>query len=169
MGAESVIFYVLAALALSSALALVALTRSGVPAALCLALTLTSLAGIYVLLGAHFVAIVQILVFVGAVMVLLLFSIMLLDPGGDDFAAPRPEQAALKLVGILVALAIPVLLLMWIPAAPHTLAPLPEGFGGAREVGLQLLGGYLPVLEALGLILLAAMVGAVILAKRRID
>jgi NADH:ubiquinone oxidoreductase subunit 6 (subunit J) len=47
-------------------------------------------------------------------------------------------------------------------------SPLPEGFGGVRELGLQLLGEHLVVLEAVGLILLAAMVGAVILAKRRI-
>ncbi|MBW2417534.1 MAG: NADH-quinone oxidoreductase subunit J [Deltaproteobacteria bacterium] len=169
MGIESVLFYVLAGLALSSALALVAFCRSGVPAALCLALTLLPLAGIYVLLGAHFVAIVQVLVFVGAVVVLLLFSIMLLDPEGDAFEAPRPEQPALKLLGILVVLAISLLLWMRVPVGLPPVTPVPEGFGLAREFGLRLLADYLVVLEAVGLILLAAMVGAVILAKRRID
>jgi NADH-quinone oxidoreductase subunit J len=168
MGAEAVLFYLLAGLALASALALVLFSKSGVPAALHLALSLLCLAGIYVLLGAHFVAVVQVLVFVGAVVVLLLFGIMLLDPGGDAFGNLRPEQPALKLLGVLVALAIPALLLRRVYGELPPVSPLPEGFGGVRELGLQLLGEHLVVLEAVGLILLAAMVGAVILAKRRI-
>jgi NADH-quinone oxidoreductase subunit J len=148
---------------------MVVLTKSGVHAALCLAVTLTSLSGIYVLLEAHFVAIAQILVFVGVVLVLLLFSIMLLDPERDEFEPARPEQAALKMVGILVALAIPALLVLWLPFQLPDLVPVGEGFGGVRELGVALLGEYVVVLEAVGLILLAAMVGAVILAMRRID
>src|SRR5437762_10939401 len=97
------LFYVFAALAVGSAM-LCILQRSPVSAALWLVSTMFSLAAIYVLLNAQFIAAIQVLVYAGAVMVLFLFVIMLLNLGhaSSDIRGPSSVAAALVIVGLLL-------------------------------------------------------------------
>lgn len=163
-----VLFYVFAALAVVSALGMVLNTRNTVAAALSLVVTMVSLAGIYVLLEAHLVAAVQIMVYGGAIVVLFLFVVMLLNLRADDFAPGR--QKLLKFAAGLVGVTILAQVLRALGGGflPEN-APLPEGYGGYRQVGLSLFTDYVLLVEVASLLLLGAIVGALILAKRKIE
>ena len=180
------VFWIFAAIAVLSA-ALCVLQRSPVSAALWLVTTMFSLAGIYVLLGAHFIAAIQVLVYAGAIMVLFLFVIMLLNLGHPqpDVRGPGTLTAGTVIVGLLLV----ELLTLWnyTPrrlAAERTGDPFPDThamfLGGQlaqRQMAEQgVVGGvaaplfqtYLVPFEITSILLLTAMVGAVVLAKRRI-
>jgi NADH-quinone oxidoreductase subunit J len=119
-----------------------------------------------VLLEAYLVGVLQILVYAGAIVVLFLFVVMLLNLRGDEFG---PERIGLvKLLGILAVVAMLVQFAALLPGAFGASAALPEGFGGYRMVGFALFTDWLLAFEVTSLLLLAAMVGAVVLAKRRI-
>lgn len=161
-----VLFYLFAALAAVSAIAMIANVRNTVAAALSLVITMVALAVIYVLLEAHLVAAIQLIVYAGAIVVLFLFVVMLLNLRADDFGAAR--QRLVKLAGALLGvfgLAHFLRLVGGLPEAPA----LPEGFGGYRALGLVLYTDYVLLVEMASLLLTAAIVGALILAKRKID
>jgi NADH-quinone oxidoreductase subunit J len=168
---ELVLFYAFAFLAVFSAVAMVGFVRHLVAGALSLAVTMVSLAGIYVLLHAELIAAIQILVYAGAIVVFFLFVIMLLDLR-DGFGPPAEGQNLVKGVGVGGSVVIAVLLVASL-AGGISLEPLfdslPEGFGGFRLLGVALFTEYAVAVELAGLILLAAMVGAVVLAKRSLD
>jgi NADH-quinone oxidoreductase subunit J len=166
VSAPVVFFYVFAFLALLGAAGTVANVRNPVAAAMSLVVTMVALAGVYVLLGAHLVAVFQIMVYAGAIVVLFLFVVMLLDLRSDDL---RPTRQRL-----LRVLALPVVALLisalWrartgAPAPP----PLPDGFGGHRAVGIALYTDYVLLVELASLLLLAAIVGALVLAQRKAE
>ena len=166
MSFPAFLFYLFGVLAVGSAVAMVANVRNTVAAALSLVITMVSLAVIYLLLEAHLIAAIQILVYAGAIVVLFLFVVMLLNLRSDDFGAAR--QRLVKLAAALFG----VFALSWfvrhvggLPDAPA----LPEGFGGYRALGLSLYTDYVLLVEMASLLLTAAIVGALILAKRKID
>jgi len=165
--AQAFFFYFAAALAVLSALGMVLNVRNTVAAAMSLVVTMIALAVVYVVLEAHLVAALQIMVYAGAIVVVFLFVVMLLNLRSDAFAAPR--QRLLKAAGALLALGITASFLSLIPTALPAVQELPEGFGGYRALGLELFTRYVLAFEVSSLLLLAAMVGAVVLAKRRID
>jgi len=160
------LFYAFAALAVLSAVAMLMNVRNTVAAAMSLVITMVSLAGIYVLLEAHLVAAIQIMVYAGAVVVLFLFVVMLLNLRSDDFAPPR--QRLVKLAGALLGVFVMSQLLRVFGGLPEA-GPPPEGFGGYRQVGIALYTDYLLLVEMSSLLLTAAIVGALILAKRKIN
>ena len=167
MTAVEVLFYAFAALAVASALGMVLNLRNTVAAAMSLVVTMVSLAGIYVLLEAHLVAAIQIMVYGGAIVVLFLFVVMLLNLRADEFAPGR--QWLTKLAAGLVVLAAGAELIRLLSGELPEQGPLPPGFGGYRMVGIALYTDYVLLVEMASLLLLAAIVGALILAKRRID
>ena len=172
MSFDLFLFYAFGFLATFSAIAMVGFVRHIVASAMSLVVTMISLAGIYVLLSAELVAVIQILVYAGAILVLFLFVIMLLNLREDDFARGASGQNALKLVGVGGSVGVGVLLLARVSggfAIAQPTAPPPPGFGGYRSIGLVLYTEYVVPVELTGLILLAAIVGAVVLAKRRLD
>jgi NADH-quinone oxidoreductase subunit J len=166
LNAPTVLFYAFAFLAVAGALGMVGNLRNTVAAAMSLVVTMVALAGIYVLLGAHLVAAFQIMVYGGAIVVLFLFAVMLLNIETDEFGPGR--QRLVKLGSALVALFVLVRLLRVLSVFPEP-PPLPEGFGGYRAIGLALYTDYVILVEMVSLVLLAAIVGALILAKRKID
>lgn len=172
MSVELFLFYAFAFLAIFSAVAMVAFVRHIVAGALSLAVTMVSLAGIYVLLHAELIAAIQILVYAGAILVLFLFVIMLLDVRDDGFGPPAEGQNWVKAIGVGGTLGIAALLAVTLSGG-LVLGPLveslPAGFGGHQLVGIALFTEYALAVELAGLILLAAMVGAVVLAKRSLD
>jgi NADH-quinone oxidoreductase subunit J len=162
-----ILFYVFGALAILFALGMLLNVRNTVAAALNLVVTMVALASIYVLLEAHLVAAIQIMVYAGAIVVLFLFVVMLLNLRQDAFAPGRQwlMKAAAGLVGVVILIQLLRLLSGELPQAP----PVPEGFGGYRQVGLALYTDYVLLVEMASLLLLAAIVGGLILAKRKID
>jgi NADH-quinone oxidoreductase subunit J len=163
----SFLFYLFAALAVIAALGMVLNVRNTVAACLSLVVTMISLAAIYVLMEAHLVAAIQIMVYAGAIVVLFLFVVMLLNLRQDSFAPGRQwlVKSGAALLGLFVGAQLVRLLATPLPAPP----PLPEGFGGYRVVGIDLYTDYVLLVEMISLLLLAAIVGALILAKRKID
>ena len=168
-----IVFWLFAVSAIVTAV--LCITRqSPVASALWLVGTMFSLAGIFLLLDAHFIAAIQILVYAGAVMVLLLFVIMLLNLGR---AGPKDM---LGWAGRLVMLAVAGLLgvELWVlgRAAPtdqlvlagESVAQIAEEQGAVAMISEPLFQGFLLPFEITGMLLLAAIVGAVVLAKRRL-
>ena len=161
------LFYAFAVLAVVFALGMVMNVRNTVAAALSLVVTMTALAAIYVLLEAHLVAAFQIMVYAGAIVVLFLFVVMLLNLRQDEFSPERLRFT--KTIGVVIGTLVGLELLLLLPAALGPAAEIPADFGGYRAVGTALFTDWVLAFEVTSLLLLAAMVGAVILAKRRID
>jgi NADH-quinone oxidoreductase subunit J len=161
------LFYAFAVLSVVGALGMVLNLRNTVAAAMSLVVTMIALAGIYLLLEAHLVAVVQIMVYAGAIVVLFLFVVMLLNLRQDVFAPGR--QWLVKTGALLVAVVVLAELLRLFSGALPTPPPVPAGFGGYRQLGIALYTDYVLLVEMASLLLLAAIVGALILAKRKID
>jgi NADH-quinone oxidoreductase subunit J len=160
---EALIFYPTAALILLSSL-MVVLHPSPIRAALFLLGTLFFMAFMYVLLSANFVAVIQILVYAGGIVVLILFAIMILDMEKE-----RLELKGLSLGTLLTAL-LSVFLLMGLLVVFGTLflpkeIALPEGFGTIEEVGRLMITDYVYAFEAISILVIASLVGAVVLAR----
>jgi NADH-quinone oxidoreductase subunit J len=160
------LFYLFAAFAVAGALGMLLNLRNAVAGALSLVGTMVSLGAIYVLLDAYLIGVLQILVYAGAIVVLFLFVVMLLNLRQDEFSPERLRFV--KGLAVVIGGLVGVQLLVVLPAALGPAAALPEGFGGYRAVGTLLFTDWVLAFEVTSLLLLAAMVGAVILAKRRI-
>jgi NADH-quinone oxidoreductase subunit J len=160
-------FYLAAALAVISALAMVANVRNTVAAAMSLVITMISLAVVFVLLEAHLVAALQIMVYAGAIVVVFVFVVMLLNLRSDRF--PPPRQRVWKALGALLALGVLAAFLAIVPTSLPPVRELPPDFGGYRAVGRALFTDFVLPFEVTSLLLLAAIVGAVVQAKRRLD
>ncbi|MGH7288898.1 MAG: NADH-quinone oxidoreductase subunit J [Myxococcota bacterium] len=161
------LFYLFAALAVAGALGMLLNVRNTVAGALSLVGTMVSLGAIYVLLDAYLIGVLQILVYAGAIVVVFLFVVMLLNLREDSFGPERLRGA--KLIGVAIGALVGVELLLLLPAALGPAAAIPADFGGYRAVGTALFTDWVLAFEITSLLLLAAMVGAVILAKRSID
>ena len=161
------LFYLFAAFAVAGALGMLLNLRNAVAGALSLVGTMVALGAIYVLLDAYLIGVLQILVYAGAIVVLFLFVVMLLNLRHDAFSPERLRFT--KTAGVVIGALVGIELLLLLPAALGPAAELPTGFGGYRAVGAALFTDWVLALEVTSLLLLAAMVGAVILAKRRID
>jgi NADH-quinone oxidoreductase subunit J len=162
-----VLFYFFGAIAVAGALGMVLNVRNTVAGALCLVGTLVALGGIFVLLEAYLIGVLQILVYAGAIVVLFLFVVMLLNLRHDAFGKER--QRGTKVLVVALGVLVGLQLVGFVSGALGPPAELPEGFGGYRAVGELLFTDWLLAFEVTGLLLLAAMVGAVILAKRSIE
>lgn len=168
MNIELILFGAFALLTLLSA-SLVIFARSPINSALSLVATFFFLAGIYVLLWAHTVAVMQVLVYAGAIMVLFLFVIMLLNLG-ESPTRGRPTLARVAggaaAAGLLAVLGIA----LWrVEGAAPALSPEAQAsFGTMANLGQTIFTQWLLPFEAVSLLLLVAMVGAVVVAKSRI-
>jgi NADH-quinone oxidoreductase subunit J len=162
-------FYVLASIAILSAFAVIA-ARNPVHSVLFLILTFFTSAGLFVLLGAEFLAMLLVVVYVGAVAVLFLFVVMMLDV---DFVELKQGFLDYLPVGFLVALALLGELGMVASAAmsaqgaPIAIAPQGEAsVTNAEQIGHVLYTEYLLIFQLAGLVLLVAMIGAIVLTLR---
>ena len=168
----TVIFWMFAALALGSGVLCVS-RRSPVASALWLVVTMFALAALFVILDAQFIAVLQVLVYAGAVMVLFLFVIMLLNLGRG---AGQDRKGVLGLtVGVVLAGVLFTQLRFLRDAAPPAtiqvpgvMAQLQQQQGMVGSVAGPLYSAYLVPFEITSVLLLAAVVGAVVLAKRKL-
>lgn len=145
-------------------------SKNPVHSVLWLILAFLSSAGLFVLLGAEFVAMLLIIVYVGAVAVLFLFVVMMLDV---DFAELKAEMARYLPLGLLIGLVILMQLTMAFGAweysegvADRVMATAPEGMTNTAALGLILYDEYILIFQLAGLILLVAMIGAIVLTLR---
>jgi NADH-quinone oxidoreductase subunit J len=162
------LFFFFAILAIASALAMV-FNKHTVNSALFLVLNLLSLAGIYLLMEAQFLAVIQILVYAGAIMVLFLFVIMLLNL--DSESKLFDSIAAKEIVIVLLSSAILAMLMYsisdWFSLTDGTPIALGE-LGTVEAVGDVLYTTYLLPFEVTAILLTAAVVGALVIAQRKI-
>ncbi len=153
-------FYILVAIVSAGAVAAVAL-RNPIHCALCLALALAGLAGHYLLLGAEFIAFAQLLVYVGAVAILIVFAILLTHQGA------LPVKLELMPASWMIGAAVGVLLFAVLAATILTSGIQSSSASrsiSVREMGQALAGDYIVPLEVLALLLTAGAIGAVIIA-----
>lgn len=166
MNIELVLFGAFALLTLLSA-GLVIFAKSAISSAMSLVATFFFLAGIYVLLWAHTVAVLQVLVYAGAIMVLFLFVIMLLNLG--EHTSSGPSMSLSRIAGGAAAAGLLVVLVMaiWRMQGPVQ-TPDAATFGTLQAIGAEIYTKWLLPFEAVSLLLLVGMVGAVVVAKSRI-
>jgi len=165
MSTYDIAFYILSALTLFCG-GLVILNRNPVTSAMCLVLCMVSLAGLFVLLQAFFLAAVQILVYAGAVMVLFLFVIMLLDLKEEVRRRIKIVRGFTGLIAVLAVAAI-ILNVIW-TARPGENLPSAALVGATAPLGRLLFQQFLLPFEILSLLLLVAMLGVILLSKKEL-
>jgi NADH-quinone oxidoreductase subunit J len=160
----SILFYIVAAITILAALNMV-LQRTPVYSALSLIVVLCSLAVVYLLLGAEFMAVIQVIVYAGAIMVLFVFVIMLLNAGHE---APSHRSQIAKWLGapIIGAFVAEMLMVIW-DQFPRTSAVPPAAPDGTpAAIGHLLFKSYVLPFEVTSVLILVAVLGAVVLAKK---
>lgn len=149
--------------------ALVVLHRNPVSSALSLVVSFLFLAGLYVSLDAYFIGVIQVLVYAGAVMVLFLFIIMLLDLKAEQ---RRKENIFVSVGGSLIGLTFVYELLVVLRRYPQGKVPFPplaaEKLDDVRNVGTTLFTSYNLPFQVVGVLVLVATIGVVILSKREL-
>jgi NADH-quinone oxidoreductase subunit J len=167
------LWWVFASMAVGGGLGMVT-RKNPVASLLFLILTFFSLAAIYVLLGAHFIAAIQIIVYAGAIMVLFLFVIMLLNLGHDYQADLRGGLwivagfVAAGTVGYFLFQALGTPGALFDQGGAAQIAADVERLNAVGAVAYPLFRHYIVPFELVGILLLVAIVGAVLLAKRRV-
>jgi len=162
---ETAIFYVFAAVLVVSAVAIIT-ARNPVHAVLCMVLCFFTMAGIWILLRAEFLAIVLVLVYVGAVMVLFLFVVMMIDVNLEQLRKHMWSNLPLAAtVGALLAFEMVAILSRELrgEASPSTPA---QGYSNTKALGRLLYTDYVYTFELAGVVLLVAIVAAIALTLR---
>jgi NADH-quinone oxidoreductase subunit J len=171
MPIEAIAFYAFSAVAVAAGL-MMTLARNPVHAVLWLILTFFSAAGLFVLAGAEFLAMLLVIVYVGAVAVLFLFVVMMLDV---DFAALKGQMSRYFPIGALIGAVLVaelVLAVGYLGMSKTSLeqraavAPAPEDVSNTVALGRLIYDDYLHLFQTAGMILLVAMVGAIVLTLR---
>lgn len=166
---EMVIFLILAAVAVATGVGVIA-QRNAVRSALFLLVNFCSLAGLYILLNAQFVAMAQVIVYAGGIVVLFLFVVMLLGMEGA-VEAPDPLRYQWIAGGLLAVLLLGGLIWALVPvesgSVPGTAGDLATG--SVEALGAALLTGFAIPFELASVVLLVAIIGAVVLAKKRLE
>jgi NADH-quinone oxidoreductase subunit J len=169
MSAEQILFWLFAVSTVGAA-SLVIIARNPIHSAMSLVASFFFLAGLYVLLWAHTIAVLQVLVYAGAIMVLFLFVIMLLSLTETSLTGARWTVS--RIVGGAGAAGLLAILVVAIDRLPLTPVRFSgeqlATFGSLKRLGEVLYFSYLLPFEAVSLLLLAAIVGAVVVAKSRI-
>nr|HID59356.1 NADH-quinone oxidoreductase subunit J [Desulfobacterales bacterium] len=171
------IFFVFSAISVISALAVI-LNRNPVKSALSLVVCFFSLGGLYLLLQAEFIAVMQVLVYAGAIMVLFLFVIMFLNLGPEGLKERRgaiiSPGASWGIIYLLVPIFLSLLYAIHHPQAftgasgEYTSEAIAAAGGNTRSIAMVLFSKYLLPFEVTSVLLLVAVVGAIVLAKKRL-
>ena len=166
---QALAFYVFAFVVMASA-AMVVVSRNPVYSVLFLILAFFNAAALFVLIGAEFIAMILIIVYVGAVAVLFLFVVMMLDV---DFAELRQGFLQYLPIGVLVGVVFLAELLLvvgaWVigPGLPQAISsPIPGNLTNTEALGRVLYTQYVYYFQASGVVLLVAMIGAIVLTLR---
>ncbi|HKJ82209.1 MAG TPA: NADH-quinone oxidoreductase subunit J [Ignavibacteriaceae bacterium] len=171
MTLETVLFFLFAIVAAFSAVMMIT-RRNAVISALFLILNLAALAGLYLLLNAQFIAVAQVIVYAGAIMVLFLFVIMLLRPETEKKFMernPKIKIFAFVIAGVIfIQIAYMIFFTNPSASAGSDVAASVQA-GTIESIGRQLFTNYVLPFEAAGFLLLAATIGALVLAKKKFE
>lgn len=161
---QAILFYILAALSVAGGILMVS-QKNPLSGAFSLILSLVSLAGLFAMLHAEFVFILQVLVYAGAIMVLIIFTIMLLNLKKEELeeAPVGWMRGLLTAVACAVAAFGAIRVLGDVKSGGNQVA---AGFGSLEAVGHSMLSSFIYPFEIISLILLVAIVGVVLLAKK---
>ena len=165
MTPEIIVFFILALVAVASALGML-FSKNAIYAAIFLVLNFATVAVFFLTLGGSFIAVSQVAVYAGAIMVLFLFVIMLLGAEKLGRTGTLKWQMPLALVLGLVLIVEAAYVLFTQVGQVSDLATLPEGFGSPASIGELLFSQYLLPFEVTSILLLVAMVGAIILTRQ---
>ena len=169
MSLDLILFIVFAGVASISAVLMI--TRSNpVISALFLILNLGALAGLYLVLNAQFIAVVQVIVYAGAIMVLFLFVIMLLRPENEKLLGTKGIKTFAFALAIIVFLQFSYMIFFADPSSSVNAEVAASVKAGTVEsIGRELYTNYILPFEAAGYLLLAATIGALVLAKKKFE
>jgi len=165
MSSEIIVFFILALVAVAAALGML-FSKNAIYAVIFLVLNFATVAVFFLTLGGSFIAVAQIAVYAGAIMVLFLFVVMLLgaEKLGQNGTLKWQMPLALALGLVLIVEAVYVLFTQ--VGQIEILAPLPEGFGSPASIGQLLFREYLLPFEVTSILLLVAMIGAIVLTRQ---
>lgn len=171
MNIQLILFIVLAAVAAVTSVMMIT-RKNAVISAVFLVLNFFSLAGLYLLLNAQFIAVVQVIVYAGAIMVLFLFVLMLLNTETEHklFVDKRGLKFFAILVSVFVFVEVAFLIFKGAPSrslSPNEVASVNSGT--IQTIGQQLYTNYIIPFEVAGFLLLAATIGAMVLAKKKFE
>lgn len=162
----AILFYIFAVLAGVSAIG-VAVSRNIVRAAVCLFFTLVSAAALYFLLHAEFLAAVQLVVYAGGTLILIVFGVMLTSSAPSVSYQPRRVEVLFAmLLGVAMLVVLVLATIDWLAKTPLREAAMTADYP-IQELGVALLGDYLLPFELVSVVLLVVMIGAAYLAKVR--
>jgi len=174
MEVASIVLFVLSILAITSAIITI-VHKEPVKSALALVFHFFMLAGIYLTLSAELLAILQIMVYAGAIMVLVLFVIMLLNSIDEESANKRKNQLR-QSFAITISIALLLVIVSYLVLANYNVADSNlavvlnnNDTGSVKTISAELFNNYLVPLEIIGILLLSAIIGAVILAKKHLN
>lgn len=160
------LFFILAALAITGAFGMVALMQP-MFSAISFVITLLALAGIYALLGSSFLFAIQIVIYAGAIVSLILFIIMFLNIKPENLPH-EPSKNKFIIIASIAVIPFAYLLISMLKYLPKEKLS-PEAFGDLKSVGLTLFNDYLLPFEAISILLLISLVGAIVLAQKDSD
>ncbi|MDB5232809.1 MAG: NADH-ubiquinone/plastoquinone oxidoreductase chain 6 [Chitinophagaceae bacterium] len=166
MNASAIIFYILSAFILGAALLSVTTTKI-FRAAIWLLFSLIGVAGLYFWMQVEFIAAVQIVVYVGGIVVLIIFSIFLTQQSGSEMIRPGKKQLIISLLAVLFGTAFTYNLIQHYQFTPTSSKPLAAN---VSDIGLQMLSttehGFVLPFEVVSMLLLASMIGCIVIAMK---
>ncbi|MDI6803159.1 MAG: NADH-quinone oxidoreductase subunit J [Bacteroidota bacterium] len=169
MSIDTIVFFILAATSIISAI-LVITRRSPIVSVVYLVFNFIMLAIIYLTLHAQFIAVIQVIVYAGAIMVLFLFVVLLLNLGKEEMLTEKITYKKRIAIGLAVVMLVQIIIGLTTSFGeyPNRLSPLATQIGTVEHIGKVLFTDYLLPFEIASILLLAAIIGAVVLAKKRI-
>ena len=160
------IFIALAFLAISGAIAMI-VYKNPMYSALGILITMLSVAGMFALLNATFLFLVQLIVYAGAIMTLILFILMFLNIKEEDLPQ-EPNKYKLIVIGAFIMIPLNVLILKAVSKLPaKDLSISDTNFGDIKPIGMELYNNWFIAFELISILLLIALIGSVVLAKKR--
>lgn len=164
---ENIAFYILGGMAVVTALLMVT-RRNPITSALWLAACFFAFAGLFITLSAHFIGVIQVLLYAGAIMVLFVFVIMLLNLGPDELKARVLRFPVLLGGAVTLYLFVLLLLTLLKPVEGAGFSEMTADYGNVAPIGRLLFTKYLVPFEMTSILLLIAIVGSVVMAKRKL-
>jgi NADH-quinone oxidoreductase subunit J len=162
----NIIFLALAFFAISGAIAMI-VYKNPMFSALGVLISMLSVAGMFALLNATFLFLIQIIVYAGAIMTLILFILMFLNINEEDLPN-EPNKYRLIIIGAIIMLPLNILVLKAVSLLPEKdLSTLDTTFGDLKPLGITLYDNWIVAVELISILLLIALVGSVVLAKKR--
>ena len=173
---EVILFYLFGGVAVATSLAVIA-QRNPMHSVLLLIGSFVALAGLYINLDSPFTAVTQIIVYAGAIMVLFLFVVMLLNTPSEDVASPygpayvtltTGPRRAFAVLSVILLVELGVAISQFASASPSSGPGAAAHVSSVRQIGIAIFTDYSLAFEATSVLILVAMVGAVVLAKKRL-